>query len=115
MLAGASFSDQVSSGNGYCYGEQVTFDSIGTDYVSTVTFSNRPEEPDRTANWDIRDGKLLLAISSEREGDPSSDVMTLNLKVWANGKSEPNANEMSELGQIQIGNGPILTYCRQSE
>ena len=112
MLAGTSFSDQVSSGNGYCYGEQITFDNIGTDYSSSVTFSNRSEEPDLTAKWDIRDGNLLLAISNQEEGNQSSEVMTLNLKVWANGKGEPNAKEMSESGQIQIGDSPILTFCR---
>lgn len=114
MLAGNSFSDQVSSGNGYCYGDQATFDNIGTDGVQSVTISNPAEGPDSSALWDIRGGKLLLTLLNEGDeetGEPT-EVTTVNLKVWANGKGNPNAEKMSELGQIQIGNGPVLTYCR---
>lgn len=117
MLVGNSFSDQVSSGNGYCYGDQATFDNVGTDGVQSVTISNPAEGPDLSALWDIRGGKLLLTLLNEGDeeaGNPT-EVTTVDLKVWANGKGNPNAKEMSESGQIQIGSGPILTYCRQSE
>lgn len=118
MLAGNAFSDQVSSGNGYCSGEQVTFDNIGTDGVQSLTISNRPGQPDVSANWDVSDGKLILTnlVPLDRDGNEMADEAiarsVIPMKVWANGQGEANGTEMMETGQIQIGNGPIFTFCR---
>lgn len=120
MLAGSAFSDMVSSGNQYCGGQQIDFDYIGTDGVRSLTMSNPPDQPGLAANWNVKDGKLVLTNIVQLDSD-GNEILTeagksliQTLKVWANGQGEANGTEMTESGQIQIGDGPIFTFCRTS-
>ena len=120
MLAGSAFSDLVSAGNQYCGGQQVAFDYSGTDGVHSLTMTNPPDQPGLAANWNVKDGKLSLTnivpLDSDGNEIPAEVGKSLiqTLKVWANGQGQANGTEMTELGQIQIGDSPILTFCRIS-
>ncbi len=120
MLAGSAFSDMVSAGSQYCGGKQIVFDYIGTDGVRSLTMTNPPDQPGLAANWNVKHGKLILTnivpLDSDGNEIPAElgNSLVQTLKVWANGQGEANSTKMTESGQIQVGNSPILAFCRIS-